>query len=96
MQLHLEGILIGLIALVTIGVFHPIVIKCEYYFTARVWPVFLILGLLLLAAALFIKGTVSCVLGIIGVTYLWTIQELKEQAQRVQKGWFPSNPKRKK
>ncbi len=96
MQLHLEGILIGLIALVTIGVFHPIVIKCEYYFTARVWPVFLILGLLLLAAALFIKGTVSCVLGIIGVTCLWTIQELKEQAQRVQKGWFPSNPKRKK
>ena len=56
MELNFEGILIGIASLLIIGLFHPIVIKCEYYFSQRVWPVFLVTGLLLLAAALFVQG----------------------------------------
>ena len=26
---------------------------------------------------------------------LWGIKEMKEQQERVRKGWFPRNPKRK-
>lgn len=90
------GIIIGIIAFVIIGVFHPIVIKCEYYFSDRVWPVFLVLGLLSLAGSLFIGSTtLSAALGILGCTLLWAIHELKEQRERVEKGWFPSNPNRK-
>lgn len=90
------GIIIGIIAFAIIGVFHPIVIKCEYYFSDRVWPVFLVLGLLSLAGSLFIGSTtLSAVLGILGCTLLWAIHELKEQRERVEKGWFPSNPNRK-
>ena len=40
-MLNWSGILIGLTSFIVIGVFHPVVIKCEYYFSDRVWPVFL-------------------------------------------------------
>lgn len=40
-MLNGSGILIGLTTFIVIGVFHPVVIKCEYYFSDRVWPVFL-------------------------------------------------------
>lgn len=48
-----------------------------------------------LAAALFTKGLLSIVLALIGMACLWSIREIKEQAQRVEKGWFPANPNRK-
>lgn len=41
MQVNMEGVVVGIVALVMIGVFHPIVIKCEYYFSHRIWPLFL-------------------------------------------------------
>lgn len=96
MELNFEGILIGIASLLIIGLFHPIVIKCEYYFSQRVWPVFLVAGLLLLAAALFVQGLFSILLALVGVACLWSIREIKEQAQRVAKGWFPKNPNRKR
>ena len=96
MELNFEGLLIGIASLLIIGLFHPIVIKCEYYFSQRVWPLFLIAGLLLLAAALFAQGLFSILLALVGVACLWSIREIKEQAQRVAKGWFPKNPNRKR
>ena len=92
-----SGIIIGIIAFLIIGVFHPIVIKCEYYFTWRIWPLFLIGGLLCCISSLFISHVIlSGSLAVLGFAMLWSIGELKEQAERVRKGWFPENPKRKK
>jgi hypothetical protein len=34
--------------------------------------------------------------GILGCTFLWSIQELYEQEERVKKGWFPENSNRQK
>lgn len=91
-----NGIIIAIITFICIGIFHPIVIKTQYYFTDRVWPVFLICGLAFLAVSLFMKNTVlSSALGAIGCSCLWSIGELKQQTMRVQKGWFPDNPNRK-
>ncbi len=95
MQLHFEGILIGFASLLVIGVFHPIVIWAEYHFSARIWPLFLAAGILLLGAALFLGGLLSIILALVGVACLWSIRELKEQSRRVERGWFPRNPKRK-
>ena len=95
MQLHFEGILIGFASLLVIGVFHPIVIWAEYHFSARTWPLFLAAGILLLGAALFLGGLLSIILALVGVACLWSIRELKEQSRRVERGWFPRNPKRK-
>lgn len=80
----------------TIGIFHPIVIKTEYYTGVRYWWVFVIAGIASIAAALSVDNTIaSSVLGIIGASFLWSVQELFEQRERVRKGWFPMNPKRK-
>ena len=37
----------------------------------------------------------SSLLGVFAFSSFWTIKEVFEQEQRVRKGWFPSNPKRK-
>ena len=95
MELNLEGVVVGAASLLVIGAFHPLVIWCEYRFTQRIWPVFLIAGLLCLIVALFIQGLFSILLGLLGVACIWSIRELKEQARRVERGWFPKNPKRK-
>lgn len=92
----MQGILIGLCAFILIGIFHPIVIKAEYYFTKRVYPLFILAGLLFLIAAYFIHSTfLSSLFGVAGFSCFWSIKELFEQEKRVEKGWFPKNPKRK-
>ena len=95
--MYWSGIIIGVVSFLIIGIFHPIVIKCEYHFTWRIWPVVLVGGLICCAASLFIMQTVlSGALAVLGFTMLWSIHELKEQEARVQKGWFPANPNRGK
>lgn len=94
-MLHFEGLLLGLATFLVIGIFHPIVIKAEYYYGTRLWWVFLIVGLAGAAGALFIADLFwSAICGIVGFSSLWTIKELFEQEERVRKGWFPKNPKR--
>ena len=94
--LHFEGLLLGLATFLVIGIFHPIVIKTEYHFGTRPWWVFLLLGIVCSAGALFVEEVFwSALLGIVGFSSFWTIKELFEQKERVRKGWFPRNPKRK-
>lgn len=94
--MNFNGILLACVTFLTIGVFHPLVIKCEYHFTDRVWPLFLAAGIVcLLLSLLFDNLLVSAIIGVVGCSCLWSIGELKEQTKRVEKGWFPANPKRK-
>lgn len=96
MQIYFTGIIIAVSTFLTIGMFHPLVIKAEYYTGTRYWWVFLLLGIISLSGALFVENTmVSALIGIFGASSLWTIGELFAQKKRVQKGWFPMNPKRK-
>ncbi len=90
------GIIIAVTTFFVIGLFHPIVIKGEYYFGTKCWWWFLILGVAFIVASLFVDDVIiSPVLGVIGCSCLWSILEIFEQKKRVQKGWFPMNPKRK-
>ena len=89
------GVIIGAAAFMIIGAFHPVVIKGEYYFGYKIWPLFLIAGLICGALSLLIEDDIiSGILGILACVLLWCIKELKEQTERVKKGWFPKNPKR--
>jgi hypothetical protein len=38
---------------------------------------------------------ISTLLGVFAFSSFWSIHELFEQRERVRKGWFPQNPKRK-
>lgn len=89
----LYGPLIGLATFLVIGLFHPIVIKTEYYLGTRPWTLFLIVGIACIAGALFIPNVVaSAIVGVVGFSSLWSILELFEQHKRVEKGWFPKGP----
>ena len=91
------GLIIGICSFLVIGVFHPIVIKCEYYFSSKCWPFFLIAGIVCVIISLLLKNNIiSCIVAVIGFSAFWSIGELKEQEKRVAKGWFPANPKRKR
>ncbi len=94
--MYIEGLLIGICTFLTIGVFHPIVIKTEYYTGTRLWWVFLLFGIGGIIGTLFISNTFwASLLGVFSFSCLWSIKELFEQEERVRKGWFPKNPKRK-
>lgn len=94
--MYFTGIIIAVCTFLTIGIWHPIVIKTEYYWGTRAWTVYLLIGLASIAAALFIENTIiSAIVGVFGASALWGIGELFEQKKRVERGWFPKNPKRK-
>ena len=87
------GPLIGLATFAVIGIFHPMVIKTEYYFGTRPWWVFLLAGIGAIVGAFFIENVFAAsLLGVTGFSCLWSILELFEQRQRVRKGWFPKGP----
>ncbi len=90
-----HGIVIAVACFAGIGIFHPIVIKAEYYFSKRCWPVFLVLAIVFLGASTMTRNVViSAVLGSLGCSCCWSIKELYDQEKRVERGWFPRNPKR--
>ena len=94
--MNYEGLIIGVCTFLIIGFFHPIVIKTEYHFGTKVWWVFLLLGLAGVVGSLMIQSTLlSTLLGVFAFSSFWSIKELFEQRERVRKGWFPKNPKRK-
>lgn len=95
-MIHLEGLIIGAFTFIIIGIFHPVVVKTEYYWGTRPWWVFLLLGLIAVAFAVFLANVFwSALLSVFAFSSFWTIKELFEQEERVKKGWFPRNPKRK-
>ncbi len=94
--LNFEGLAIGLLTFIIIGVFHPLVIKAEYYWGVKSWWLFCLLGVIATIASLFVHDTIVAVcLGVLAFSSFWSIMEVFEQRERVQKGWFPKNPKRK-
>ena len=93
--MNIDGLIIGGATFLIIGILHPAVIKGEYYFGVKIWPLFLIAALGCMAASVFIDHfVVSTILGVLGFSLAWGIHELFDQKKRVEKGWFPANPKR--
>lgn len=93
--MNFTGIIIGGSVFLMIGIFHPIVIKAEYYYSTKCWPIFALVGLLTLIGSILISSTVwSVLLGSFAFSCFWSILELFEQKKRVEKGWFPKNPNR--
>ena len=95
-EYHLGGIAIGICTFLIIGLFHPIVVKAEYYWGTRCWWIFLVLGIAgIIGTVLIIDILISSLLGVFSFSSFWTIKHIFEQRERVLKGWFPMNPKRK-
>ncbi len=96
-NLHFSGLTTGLLTFLIIGLFHPIVIKSEYYFGVRCWWWFLVAGIVCCIISLSVSDTLlSSVLGVVAFSSFWSIKEIFEQRERVRKGWFPENPARRR
>ena len=95
-QWHLSGLIIGLATFLIIGLFHPVVIKCEYYFGTRCWWWFLVLGIAMCGVSVWIDSMMWSILaGVVAFSSFWTIKEIFDQRKRVLRGWFPRNPRRR-
>ncbi len=91
-----DGLIVGAATFLIIGIFHPIVIKAEYYFGVQCWWVFLVAGIVACVFSLMLANLVlSIICGVWGFSCFWSIWELFEQKKRVEKGWFPKNENRK-
>lgn len=92
---NLTGLAIGVATFLIIGLFHPLVIKGEYHFGVGCWWVFLAMGLLSIVGSVLVHDIFfSTLLAVWGASSLWSIGELFHQRKRVERGWFPANPKR--
>jgi hypothetical protein len=73
--MNFSGLIIGVGVFLIIGLFHPLVIKCEYYFTKNIWWAFLILGLVACTAAVFVENEIiSSLLAVTGFSLFWSIK----------------------
>lgn len=95
--MNFTGIIVGLATFLIIGLFHPIVIKAEYYLGTKCWWMFLVAGIVFCVLSIVVENLIaSTILGVTAFSSFWTIGELFEQKQRVKKGWFPEGPGHKK
>lgn len=94
-EYRVAGLIIGICTFLIIGIFHPLVIKGEYYFGTKCKWWFLVLGIIGIVASIMIKDIFwSSLIGVVAFSSFWSIKEVGEQEERVHKGWFPRNPKR--
>ena len=92
-EYHLLGLVIGIATFLIIGLFHPVVVKAEYYWGTGCWWIFLVFGI---GGSLLTDNVlIAALAGVFAFSSFWTIKELFEQQERVRKGWFPANPKRR-
>jgi hypothetical protein len=92
--MYFTGLIIGVATFLIIGLFHPLVIKGEYYFGVSCWWVFALMGVVAVAASLMVEDVLwSTLLAVWGASSFWSIGELFEQRKRVEKGWFPKREK---
>ena len=95
--MNLIGLLVGLSTFMIIGLFHPLVIKAEYYIGVKSWVLFALAGVAFAIASLLAQGLVlSTILGVVAFSSFWSILEVVQQRERVRKGWFPEGPGHKK
>ena len=91
--MNITGLIIGLVTFLVIGLFHPLVIKAEYYLGVKSWWIFLLLGVAFMIGSVCVADVIiSIVLGVVAFSSFWSILEIFQQHKRVEKGWFPAGP----
>lgn len=95
--MNFTGLLVGLSTFIIIGLFHPLVIKAEYYLGVKSWTIFAIAGVFFGIASIMVSHLIwSIILGVVAFSSFWSILEVIHQRERVRKGWFPEGPGHKR
>lgn len=94
---RLFGVVLGVCVFLIIGLFHPLVVRAEYHFGVRAGWGFGLFGAAMGIACVLVDSLfLSACLGVTAFSSFWSIREVFQQRERVAKGWFPANPKRKR
>ena len=89
------GIIFGLFSALVIGLGFVWVIRFEYLVGAYRWKWPLAVGLLMIAASLFMPNFgLAALFGILGGSIAWGALELPHQEERVDHGLFRAHPRR--
>jgi hypothetical protein len=73
--MNFTGIITGLATFLIIGVFHPIVIKAEYYLGTKCWWIFLLSGVIFGALSIIVSDPIlSTILGVTAFSSFFLIQ----------------------
>lgn len=89
-EYNLTGLVIGVATFLIIGLFHPMVIKGEYYFGVRCWWFFLLMGVAAIAASVAVRHILwSTLLAVWGASSLWSIGEPVRAARTCGEGMVP-------
>ncbi len=95
-QYGVDGLAIGLVTFLIIGIFHPLVIKGHYYFGLGCRWAFAAAGVAMCVVSVLLADRIlSTLAAVVAFSCFWSIKEVTEQEERVRKGWFPANPRRK-
>ena len=95
--MHFSGIIVGAAVFFCIGICHPAVIKMEYHLGKKSWWIWLVVGLLVACASLFVPNqTVSTILGGFAFSCFWGILEMHQANARARRPslsakWPPSS-----
>ena len=77
------GLVIGIATFLIIGLFHPVVVKAEYYWGTGCWWIFLVLGIGGIAWSLLTDNVlIAALAGVFAFSSFWTIKEVFEQEER--------------
>ena len=77
-EYHLSGLVIGICTFLIIGLFHPIVVKAEYYWGTKCWWIFLLLGIGGIIASLYTENIMTHNLEVPGSSPGWSTFKIKE------------------
>ena len=95
--MNIIGIAMGFIALGLVGFGFFWVVRLERALGWTWWPWVIIAGLVLVGLSLFIPWPfLSALVGAFGASLVWGATELRNQAIRVELGWYPANPEGKR
>ena len=70
--MNFTGLLVGLSTFLIIGLFHPLVIKAEYYIGVKSWIIFALAGILFAVLSLFVNHLIwSTIFGVVAFSSFW-------------------------
>ncbi|MDR2520400.1 MAG: DUF4491 family protein [Bacteroidales bacterium OttesenSCG-928-I14] len=82
---NIKGLSLGLFTFIIIWIFHPLVIKIEYYFKNKSWYVFLITTIVNAFISTRIQDVfISSMFGVLAFVSFWSIFETFKQTKRVK------------
>ena len=101
--MNFAGVIVGIVTIISIAIYHPLVILFEYHFGLKARWIFAIIGVLGIGSAVLVhyfvnntfwRETGETALMVFSFASFWSVVEVGFQRKRVLKGRFPKNPKR--